>query len=462
MFASKPRWLLAGVLSLILWPAYATEAPVHDCDLLAADPLDNKRVSPGIYLNQIDPDRAISVCEAAIREFPETPRFKIQYARSLIRNGDTDTALGLFQNLAEQGNAVAQTNLGWLYDYGIGVGQNYAESLRWYRIAVEQGNPMAQTNLGLMHDAGKGVPQDFAEAAHWFRMAAEQGEAIAQLNLGSMYLTGQGVPQDFAEALKWFQAASDQGFASAQNNLGVLYLNGQGVTQDIAEALKWFRIAAEHGDASAQNNLGVMYDSGQGVPQDFAEAARWFRMAADQGEAFAQFNLGVMYQDGQGVPQDVAEAERWYRMAAEQGLAGAQEKLDSMIGAQDGYGVSLSFHGRQGSFIVLIFLVFAVVIFRELFSSRSAALMELPLSSRILVRLVRAAGLIFLTIIFYGIGYVILFIGSAVLSMGAWDITGVAALLLSLAPILTAHYVLSLCFGGMRDRSTDFRGVYEN
>ena len=38
-----------------------------------------------------------------------------------------------------------------------------------------------------MYDEGQGVPQDYAEAVKWYRMAADQGNADAQSNLGFMY-----------------------------------------------------------------------------------------------------------------------------------------------------------------------------------------------------------------------------------------------------------------------------------
>jgi alpha-tubulin suppressor-like RCC1 family protein len=44
--------------------------------------------------------------------------------------------------------------------------------------------------------AGRGVPEDFAEAVRWTRLAAEQGHAEAQATLGSAYSNGVGVPED--------------------------------------------------------------------------------------------------------------------------------------------------------------------------------------------------------------------------------------------------------------------------
>ncbi len=59
-----------------------------------------------------------------------------------------------------------------------------------------------------MYDDGLGVPQDDAEAMKWYRKAAEHGDAEhddaeAPFILGVMYANGQGFPQDHAKALTW-------------------------------------------------------------------------------------------------------------------------------------------------------------------------------------------------------------------------------------------------------------------
>ena len=81
--------------------------------------------------------------------------------------------------------------------------------------AAESGNALAQTNLGLMYYNGQGVPQDYAEAMKWFRLAADQGYGAAQDNLGLMYRDSQGVPQDYVETYAWFSVAAAGGFPNA-------------------------------------------------------------------------------------------------------------------------------------------------------------------------------------------------------------------------------------------------------
>ena len=48
---------------------------------------------------------------------------------------------------AEQGHAEAQLNLGWMYQFGRNVPQNYEEAIKWFRKAAEQGHAGAQLNL---------------------------------------------------------------------------------------------------------------------------------------------------------------------------------------------------------------------------------------------------------------------------------------------------------------------------
>ena len=83
---------------------------------------------------------------------------------------------------ATAGDKSAQTNLGVIYENGGTVGGqwDYAEAVKWYRMAAEQGDAKAQTNLGLMYDKGDGVPQDYAEAYAWFFVAATGGSINAE------------------------------------------------------------------------------------------------------------------------------------------------------------------------------------------------------------------------------------------------------------------------------------------
>ncbi len=119
---------------------------------------------------------------------------------SAYQRGDYATALREFRVLAEQGDADAQTNLGFIYNYGQGVPQDYAEAANWYRKAAEQGHTGGQYNLGLMYFRGWGVPQDDVQAHMWLNLAGTQGDEKAAKNRD--IVTALMTPAQIAEAQK--------------------------------------------------------------------------------------------------------------------------------------------------------------------------------------------------------------------------------------------------------------------
>jgi len=88
---------------------------------------------------------------------------------------------------------------------------DYVGAAKEWRPLAEQGNPVAQFNLGLLYLDGHGVPQSPVEAANWFRRAAEQDYTQAQHNLGAMYGSGQGVKRDLVQAYKWLNICAAKG-----------------------------------------------------------------------------------------------------------------------------------------------------------------------------------------------------------------------------------------------------------
>lgn len=128
-----------------------------------------------------------------------------------FESGDFKTALSVWVPFAEQGNASAQSNLGFMYDNGNGVRQNYETAVKWYTLAADQGNAAAQSNLGGLYDSGKGVAENDKTAVKWLTLAAKQGYAPAQSYLGVMYVNGEGVITDYLSAYMWWSVGAYNG-----------------------------------------------------------------------------------------------------------------------------------------------------------------------------------------------------------------------------------------------------------
>ena len=77
---------------------------------------------------------------------------------------------------AEQGDADAQFNLGFMYLMGEVIPLDYKEAFRWYRASAVQGNSSAQGSLGGMYHKGLGLPQDHIQAHMWYSLAVANSE----------------------------------------------------------------------------------------------------------------------------------------------------------------------------------------------------------------------------------------------------------------------------------------------
>ena len=284
-----------------------------------------RRVDQGVRKQVTEQQQRLAQLEEKLSSMMKEMRSSVAPEPQKKDGGTPDMAAILER--ANRGDAEAQTYLGFLYDNGRGVPQDYARAQQWWEQAAAQGNAWAQFNLGVLYDNGRGVPQDYAKARQWYEQAAARGNAWAQTGLGFLYAKGQGVPQDYAKARQWWEQAEAQGNAWAQNGLGAMYDNGLDVAQDYAKARQWYEKAAAQGNAGAQTNLGFLYDNGRGVPQDYGKARQWYEQAAAQGDSNAQLNLGLLHDNGRGVSRDYAKARGWFEQAAAQGNAGAQNNL---------------------------------------------------------------------------------------------------------------------------------------
>ncbi len=67
-----------------------------------------------------------------------------------------------------------------MYFNGEGVQQDDGQAVAWYQKAAEQGDAVAQASLGYMYAYGRGVTRDRLGAIRWYRMAAAQGDQNAR------------------------------------------------------------------------------------------------------------------------------------------------------------------------------------------------------------------------------------------------------------------------------------------
>jgi len=88
------------------------------------------------------------------------------------------------------------------------VGDSFPPATKALFTQAASGNPRAQTTLGYLYEYGRSVPQNYVTAVDWYQAAAEQGDANGQYLLGLMYEKGHGVPQSETLAYMWLNLAT--------------------------------------------------------------------------------------------------------------------------------------------------------------------------------------------------------------------------------------------------------------
>ena len=156
---------------------------------------------------------------------------------------------------------------------------HYATAMRAWLPMAEAGNPEAQNNVGYMYEEGLGVPQNYLLAMNWYRQAADNGLAEAQHNMGMLYHHGYGVAENLGEAFRWFKLAADQELAESEYMLALAFENGEGTELDYLEAKRLFLSAARKNYVPAQLMYAFMLQAGEGGDSEPFSAYVWGKIA---------------------------------------------------------------------------------------------------------------------------------------------------------------------------------------
>lgn len=122
----------------------------------------------------------------------------------------------------------------------------------YYDLALD-GTAYAQYEIGKRFFMGNGVTKSAVLSAKWIESAAKLGIPEAQHVMGLSYYYGRNKPKNVATAVTWFEEASNQNYAEAQYHLGIIHLTEEGFDSDLALGVKYLRMAAEQGHEKSQS-----------------------------------------------------------------------------------------------------------------------------------------------------------------------------------------------------------------
>jgi TPR repeat protein len=254
-------------------------------------------------------------------------------------SGDFVSLVKEIEPLADKGYSRAQARMGWIYERGLGVTQDYQKALAWYEKATLNGAKNAPAHIGLMYELGYGVQQDYAKAADYYKRSIEMGGSLGYARMGFLHEAGKGVQLDRIKAEDYYERAIAKGSYHAMTLMGLLYQKGHGgLDKDEKKAVELYQQSIDHGEPLAMARLGEMYNQGLGgLPVDHEKAIALLRESARYKIPAAYAHLGRMYEEGWATQKDYAEAKRLYEQAAEHDAIFAMKRLGFMY--KEGLGV---------------------------------------------------------------------------------------------------------------------------
>lgn len=152
--------LIAAVAAALAAPVFAAapEAPVTDCDRMAAHPLDPAKKLPGLGTKEIDLPKAIGACQAAVKEFADEARFQYQLGRVLYYSGRKADAMHALYNAVDRGHAQATFVTGYVISIDEMLGKDVCRAGWLWQRSVKMDHPYSWFYL-----ASHALAGDFAK-----------------------------------------------------------------------------------------------------------------------------------------------------------------------------------------------------------------------------------------------------------------------------------------------------------
>jgi TPR repeat protein len=110
-------------------------------------------------------------------------------------------------------------HLGFLYEYGVGVGKNHKSAIQEYKKAMKRCNDKAKYALASLLRNGDRSIRDYKESFKYKLELAHKGHAWSQYQTALNYNAGVGVIQDYIEAYAWlliYKTNTDDAFGFAK------------------------------------------------------------------------------------------------------------------------------------------------------------------------------------------------------------------------------------------------------
>jgi TPR repeat protein len=147
--------------------------------------------------------------------------------------------------------------------------------------SAEKDDALAQYNIGMLYNTQSFHLSSKEKAYKWYKKSANLGYAPALLSLGDFYQNGIVVDKNTAKAIELYKKSAKQENPDSFGVLAELYFQ----EKDYKNAKKWLIKINRRGDGTAYTfyKLGYIYENGFDVKINKNKAIQMYESAAERG-----------------------------------------------------------------------------------------------------------------------------------------------------------------------------------
>ncbi|MGY3807880.1 tetratricopeptide repeat protein [Aeromonas veronii] len=191
-------------------------------------------------------------------------------------------------------------------------------AFQWMLKSANLGKHTAEYMVGFFYEQGQGVAQDYHEAFHWYEIASNYKEKEATKGLARLYKHGKGTGLSISKAEELYASIN------AHWELALMHLELYNNEKAIEHLLKLTC------DKDAMSLLGSTYCHYPTNNPQYHKAIEPYTIAAKLGDHGAMYSLGELYFSGFGIPKNYKESYFWFSIAQAHGNISAKEKVLSL------------------------------------------------------------------------------------------------------------------------------------
>lgn len=178
------KWVKQNMAEALKWYTLAAEQGNHEAQYLLGCLYDEgKGVEYDFAIAEKWYNRA-----AKGLHLPALNSLGVLYLFGRGRKNSPNCELDFFKRAADQGDPIAQFNMGYAIDIGLQDSSRQVEAYQWYLLSALNGFPRAQFQVGNIHsEENENAMFDLDQAKYWYKRAAMQGYKGAQSELAALY-----------------------------------------------------------------------------------------------------------------------------------------------------------------------------------------------------------------------------------------------------------------------------------